>query len=188
MAERQIWLHVCVQDPQGNVVFVSGDLDHNADLRDDHSHEVLTRRRDYDRHLLNLQSQFTALTHKGTERTVVLPVNRHLAPINVLRPATQPTLVWGRPSSFRIAKGSLPPLKSLGHTYPVHLPERCGDYSVQIRLRFRNLPPHLLDYVGVPHLKKQLEIVDLDQYQGTICVGETTDGPKRLLLSLHGSR
>ena len=117
MAERQVWVAIEVRDPAHRLVFVSGDLDSNNDLRDDHSHDVLTRRIEHDRYLLNLQSQFTALTHKGTERTLVIPTNRHLVPLNILRPATQPAQIWGRPSTFRIAKGSLPPLKSMGQSY-----------------------------------------------------------------------
>ena len=73
MVERQVWLAVEVRDPQGQVVFVSGDLDRNLDLRDEHSHDVLTRKLRRDRYLFNLQSQFTVLTHKGTERTLACP-------------------------------------------------------------------------------------------------------------------
>lgn len=177
MAERQVWLSVEVRDPRGEVVFVSGDLDHNLDLRDEHSHEVLTGQLHYDRFLFNLQSPFTGLTHKGTERTLVLPINRHLDPLNVIRPAVEPAMSFGRPSSFRLAKGSLPPLKTLGQTYPLRLPRAAGRYTLNVRLNFRHLPPTLLDHIGVPHLKKQLEIVELDQYCGEIVVGEGNFAP-----------
>ena len=170
MAERQVWLAVEVRAPSGQLVFASGDLDRNGDLRDAQSHEVLTGHVPHDPYLFNLQSRFTALTHKGTERPVSVPVNRHLRPLNVLRPATEPALSWGRPSSFRIAKGSLPPLKKMGQTYPVQLTGGEGNYVVCVRLRFRNLPPALLDHIGVPHLKRVLEVVDMDQYHGVIRV------------------
>ena len=62
MAERQAWISITVRDPNGQPIFRSGDLDHNRDLRDSHSYEVLTRKIHYDRHLFNLQCQFTGLT------------------------------------------------------------------------------------------------------------------------------
>lgn len=170
MEERQVWLAVRVEDPVGRLIFASGDLDHNQDLRDEHSHEVLTGKISHDRFLFNLQSPFTGLTHKGTERTLILATNRHLAPLNVVRPAVEPAMSWGRPSALRIAKGSLPPLQTMGQNYPVRLPNQAGAYTVDVRLNYRNLPPTLLDHIGVPHLKKRLEIVELGRYRGTINV------------------
>lgn len=169
-AERQLWVSVVVRDPYGNVVFVSGDLDKNGDLRDSHSYEVETGKLPYDKYLLNFQNKFIALTNKGTERSVVLSVNRHLRPVNVLRPATGISASYGRPLSFRIAQGSLPPLKTIGSRYPIVL--KCGGvYQVDVRLNFRHLPPALLDNIGVPHLKHLLEIVEIDYYHGEIRVG-----------------
>ena len=167
-AERQVWVSVEVRDPRGKVVFASGDLDSNTDLRDAHSHEVLTGQTHFDHHLLNFQNKFTALTHKGTERTVVISVNRDLAPLSLTRPATVLSQTFGRPTAFRIAKGSLPPLRTMGQTYPAVLGDCAGRYQIDARLNFRHLPPALLDKVGVPHLKKQLEIVVIDRYVGYI--------------------
>lgn len=169
-AERQLWVEVKVCDPKGRVVFVSGDLDHNRDLRDEHSHDVLLGNLHHDRHLLNFQNQFTALTNKGTERTVVISVNRHQLPISILRPANTPVASFGRAPDFRIAKGSLPPLQTIGKTYPVKISQCSGNYSVSVRLLFRHLPPTLLDHIGVPHLKHLLEVVVIDQYHGVINV------------------
>lgn len=164
-AERQAWLEVALFDPFGNPVFLSGDRDADGNLRDAHSHLVEAGKLPYDRHLLNFQSQFVALTNKGTERTVVLSVNRHLQPLNVLRPAGGISASFGRPPGFRVAKSSLPPLSSAGRNYPVTLPRRAGDYRVRVRLNFRHLPPVLLDKIGLPHLKHLLEVVVLDERQ-----------------------
>lgn len=182
MAERQAWIAIAVRAPNGEVIFVSGDLDHNRDLRNEHSHEVLTRKIHHDRFLFNLQGEFTGLTTKGTERTLVLPVNRNLAPINILRPSTEGAQSFGHPSTFRIAKGSLPPLQTLGQTYPVRIGELCGSYTVDVKFRFRHLPPSLLDHVGAPHLKRQLEIVDLASYCSTIHVGGSRRHPTALMI------
>ncbi|MCA8996022.1 MAG: hypothetical protein KDA80_03535 [Planctomycetaceae bacterium] len=169
-AERQVWVEVKVTDPRGRVVFHSGDLDHNHDLRDEHSHDVELGELAYDRHLLNFQSKFTALTAQGTERTVIIPVNRHLSPITFFRPANTAAQSFGRPDVFRVAKSSLPPGQIAGHTYPVHLDDCRGDYAVHVRLNYRHLPPALFDKIGIPHLKHLLEIVVIDEYHGVIHV------------------
>ena len=168
--ERQVWVEVAVVDPVGQVVFASGDRDPNGDLRNDHSHFVETGEIHYDPFLLNFQSKFVALTARGTERSVIIPVNRHVAPLSVIRPAPGIAQSFGRPPVFRVAKASLPPLQTAGRRYPVHLPDLPGDYSVQVRLNYRHLPPALLDEIGVAHLKPLLEIVVIDQYSGRICV------------------
>ncbi len=169
-AERQVWLSVVVRDPLGREVFVTGDLDKNQDLRDDHSHGVLAGKSPVDRHLVNLQSKFVALTNKGTERSVVLSVNRHLQPVSVLRPANGISASFGRPGSFRVSKGSLPPFGLRNASYPIRLNDCPGVYTIEVRLNFRHLPPTLLDHIGVPNLKHLLEIVVLDEYRGLIHV------------------
>lgn len=163
-------MSVEVLGPQGQLVFASGGLDHNQDLLDDHSHDVITGKLPFDKHLLNFQNKFTALSNKGTERTVVVSVNRHISPTTVLRPQTIPAISYGRSLDFRIAKASLPPLKAIGQTYPVRLLDCPGNYVVRVKLNFRHLPPTLLDHVGVPHLKHLLEIVVIDEYESTIRV------------------
>jgi hypothetical protein len=169
-AERQAWVEVSLLDPGGNPVFRSGDVDDNNDLRDEHSHEVEAGTLPHDRYLLNFQSKFVALASKGTERPVVIPVNRELLPITVLRPAPAISAAHGRPLEFRVSKGSLPPLSTAGQTYPIRLPKRPGVYTLHVSLNYRHLPPVLFDKVGVPHLKHLLEIVVIDQYEGQICV------------------
>ncbi|MBI2478761.1 MAG: hypothetical protein HYV60_09050, partial [Planctomycetia bacterium] len=167
-AERQVWVSVEVLSPDGQLVFASGGLDHNLDLLEEHSYDVITGKLPLDKYLLNFQNKFTALTNKGTERPVVVSVNRHISPTTVLRPNPQPAISFGRPADFRIAKASLPPLKTIGRTYPVRLPDCPGLYTVRVKLNFRHLPPTLLDHVGVPHLKHLLEIVVLDEYESVI--------------------
>lgn len=169
-AERQLWVAVEVRDEQGRVVYASGDLDDNGDLRDAHSDAVQSGRVRADYHLLNLQNKFVALTQKGTESPVVLSVNRFLAPISFLRPAPGPSASFGRPPAFRIAKASLPPLQAVRRNYRVAVPCDTTHLAVAVRLQFRHLPPDLLDYVGVPQLKPLLEIVIVDQYEALIPV------------------
>ena len=169
-AERQLWVQITVRDPEGNVVFASGDFDSNGDLRDEHSHDVLAGKLRCDKYLLNFQNKFVALSNKGTDRPVVLSVNRDLRPLNVVRPAIGISASFGRPVTFRIAKGSLPPLATIGQNYPIRLPDCPGVYTYRVQLNFRHLPPTLLDHIGVPHLKHLLEVVAIDACEGVIVV------------------
>jgi hypothetical protein len=169
-AERQLWVQIVLRDPHGAVLFSSGDLDANGDLRDEHSFQVESGMIPFDRHLLNFQNKFVALTTRGTERSVVIPVNRDLTPLNVLRPARGISASFGRPPQFRIAKGSLPPLKTMGNGYPMQLGDCVGPHWLEVRLNFRHLPPVLLDQIGTPHLKRQLEVVVIDEYGARIDV------------------
>lgn len=171
-AERQAWVRVTLRDPTGAIVFQSGDLDSNGDLRDSHSHEVQRKLVPADKHLLNFQNKFVALTQRGTERTVILSVNRHLTPLNFVRPATGISASFGRPQTFRIAKGSLPPLGTVQRSYQVVTPTAPGPYTLDVRLNFRHLPPVLLDEIGASHLKHLLEIVEIDRRETTIWIGQ----------------
>ncbi|MDA7978909.1 MAG: hypothetical protein MPJ50_09095 [Pirellulales bacterium] len=166
-AERQLWVQVIVRDQNGRTIYASGDLDSNGDLRDDHSYEVQTGAARHDRDLMNFQSKFIALTNRGTERSVVLAVNRHLTPISLFRPATDAAASFGRPGSFRIQKSSLPPFGKASNTYRFAVPQ-AGDYLLQVKLLFRHLPPKLLDEIGIPHLKPQLEAVVVDEFESVI--------------------
>ncbi len=170
-AERQCWVRIVLLDPTGCAIFVSGDVDRNGDLRDEHSHQVESGKLAVDHYLLNFQSKFVALTNKGTERQVVLSANRHLQPLSFIRPAAGVAVSFGRPGSFRLSKASLIPFSSAGRTYPIRLPKRPGRYHLQVRLNFRHLPPVLLDKIGAPHLKHLLETVVIDRFDGVIHVG-----------------
>ncbi len=172
-AERQCWVFIELVGPDGRVIYRSGDVDSNGDLRDQHSRDVRLGKLPADVDLLNLQNKFTALAQKGTETQVILSVNRFVAPLSFVRPATGSSQSFGRPPGFRVAKTSLPPLGRTGRTYRIRLGEIEGTYLVRVRLLFRNLPPTLLDHIGIPQLKHRLETVVIDSYDGEIRVGCT---------------
>ena len=71
-AERVVWLHVTVTDGQGAVVFESGDLDPNGDVRDSHSLYVHNGELPRDPFLFSLQSTFLVRMERGGEREQVL--------------------------------------------------------------------------------------------------------------------
>ncbi|MGZ0171950.1 MAG: hypothetical protein ACKVHE_20595, partial [Planctomycetales bacterium] len=174
--ERQLWVSLELCDQSGRPVFSTGDFDNNGDLRDEHSHAVLGGHTHWDRHLLNFQSKFVGLATRGTERPLILSVNRQLAPLNILRPAPEPTAAFGRPSTFRISKGSIAPLSTVSRKYSITIPYNVGKYCLRVRLNYRHLPPHLMDEIGTPHLKPLLETVIIDQHDSVIQVGHHAGG------------
>jgi nitrate/TMAO reductase-like tetraheme cytochrome c subunit len=138
-AERQVWIEIIVKDADGKVLFVSGDLDGNKDLRNHLSPAVKSGEVPLDERLVNLQSQFVRGRADGTVEEVLLP-----------------TL------AFDIVKHNVMPNESKSGFYPITLPPDVkGPITVDVRLRYRNLPPYLLDFLGVGKIKNRLVIVDM---------------------------
>ena len=138
-AERQVWIEIVVTDANGNLLFVSGDLDSNKDLRNNHSHEVETGKVPLDEWLVNFQSKFIRGGPGGVPEEVLLPTR-----------------------AFRIEKNNIMPFQSKSGIYPVNVPSDAqGPLNVDVRLRYRNLPPYLLDFLGVGELKDRLVINDM---------------------------
>ena len=67
-AERLVFVRVTVVDRNGRLVFVSGDLDPNGDVRDSHSVFVHNGEIPIDRQLFSLQSRFVTRNIRGGER------------------------------------------------------------------------------------------------------------------------
>jgi hypothetical protein len=169
--ERQVWVEVFVRDSQGRVIFKSGDFDSNNDLRYVHSYDVATGQTPRDRWLMHFQSLFLLTTERGTERPVVIPVQRDQQQVNIVRPSTVTAGAAGRPASMRIQKSNLPPLATRSRDYRFRAPADRQYCTYRVRLLYRHLPPHLLDKIRVPHLKPLLEVVTIDETEGVIEVG-----------------
>ncbi|MBZ0165994.1 MAG: hypothetical protein K8I00_04240, partial [Candidatus Omnitrophica bacterium] len=108
-AERIVFLQVTVRDAQGNIVFESGDLDPNGDVRDLHSVYVHNGERPLDRQLYSLQSRFVTRMLRGGDREQVLSINYSQDPLPFIRPPTQSTLLLGRPVNSRKHRQTIPP-------------------------------------------------------------------------------
>jgi len=139
-AERQVWIELVVKDADDNVLFVSGDLDGNKDLRNSHSHAVETGKVPIDKYLVNFQSKFVkGIYPDGSYEEVLLPFE-----------------------AFDIIKNNVMPFESKSGIYPVKLSSSSrGPIKVEARLRYRNLPPYLLDFLGVGQYKDRLVINDM---------------------------
>jgi len=149
-AERVVYLQVTVCDSEGKVVFQSGDLDPNGDLRDDHSVYVHNGELPRDPFLFSLQSKFIASTIRGGEREQILAVPYSIDPLPYVRPLTLPFNVYGRPLLTRKQKQNIPAGASRWANYeikPCQLTGR-GPYTVTARFMAGMVPVNLVNAIS----------------------------------------
>jgi nitrate/TMAO reductase-like tetraheme cytochrome c subunit len=146
-AERIVFLRIELQDIEGKLVFASGDLDPNGDLRDRHSLYVKKGKLDNDRQLFSLQSKFLVNMIRGGDREEILPINNSISPLPFQRPPTFPTLLTGRPSDSRKHRKTIPPLGSSWASYHIkvsELLEAKWPLTLSIKLIAGMVPVHLV--------------------------------------------
>ncbi|MDH3744671.1 MAG: cytochrome c family protein [Acidobacteriota bacterium] len=145
-AERLVFLEVTVTDRHGDVVFRSGDLDPNGDVRDNHSLYVHNGEIPLDKYLFSLQSRFVTRMVRGGEREQVLAVNYSLDPLPFLRPSTSSTILTGRPRGARKHKQNIEPLGRRWARYRVEPSALTGDgpYTARVRLIAGMVPVNLI--------------------------------------------
>ncbi len=148
-AERLVWLQVSVVDSNGEVVFESGDLDPNGDVRDSHSLYVHNGELPRDKQLFSLQSKFVTRMVRGGEREQVLAVNESPDPLPFLRPSTSSTILTGRPRGVRKHKQNIEPLGRRWAKYKVPRSRLSGSgpYEVRVRLMAAMVPINLVDAI-----------------------------------------
>ncbi len=150
-AERVVWLNVQVFDGQGNLVFESGDLDPNGDVRDSHSLYVHNGELPRDTQLFSLQSSFLTRMVRGGEREQVLPINFSPDPLPFVRPSTSSTVLTGRPVGARKHRRTIASLGSKWASYTVDraaLAGTSGPYTARIRIKSGMVPPNLIHEIG----------------------------------------
>jgi len=191
-AERQIWLEVVVRDGAGHQLYASGTLDRFKDLRDEDSAEVAGGLVPLDSALFNLQASFISAGFRGTQVENLSTVNRFIDPTPFVIPAPMPALITGFPTGGRIFKRGIPPLATRTADYRVRVSlDTQGPLLLSVRLRYRNLPPHLLRDLGIPQLRPKLRIADIQDYQAAIPVRQRAEldaskpHPVLLATSIH---
>ncbi|MCY4122010.1 MAG: multiheme c-type cytochrome, partial [Acidobacteria bacterium] len=150
-AERLVWLHVTVTDAAGTVVFESGDLDPNGDVRDSHSVYVHDGALPADQQLFSLQSRFLVRMVRGGEREQVLAVPYSPSPLVFARPATRATVLTGRPVNARKHRRTIPPGGSAWASYSVGadaLAGTAGPYHATIRIKAGMVPVNLVHEIA----------------------------------------
>ena len=146
VAERIVFVRVTVTDRDGTVVFTSGDLDPNGDVRDTHSVYVHNGERPRDEQLFTLQSRFITQNVRGSERERVLSINHSATPLPFVRPARFPSTLVGRPRGIRIHRMSIEPGGHRWATYKVNGSALTGNgpYRARIQLVAGMVPPNLV--------------------------------------------
>jgi hypothetical protein len=145
-----VFLRVTVADRNGKIVFVSGDLDPNGDVRDSHSFYVHNDLLPLDRQLFSLQSRFITRNIRGGEREQILNLAFSLDPLPFFRPATRPFTVQGRPLGARKHKQNLEPN---GHRWAKYRISRsqltgCGPYFCRVQLIAGMVPVNLVHEIS----------------------------------------
>ena len=146
-----MWLEVTVTDAAGEVLFRSGDLDPNGDVRDSHSVYVHDGELPEDRQLFSLQSRFLVRMVRGGEREQVLAVPYSPSPLVFLRPSTHSAILTGRPADIRKHRRTIPPLGSKWASYVVGrdaLAGTTGPYYATIRIKAAMVPVNLVHAIA----------------------------------------
>lgn len=146
IAERIVFLRVQVTAPSGAVVYESGDLDPNGDLRDAHSLYVHAGALARDPDLFSLQSKFITRNLRGGEKEQVLTPNFSLDPLPFVRPQDSATLSFGRPGGGRLQKRSIEPRghKAARYSVPGKALTEKGEYHIQVDLVAGMIPVNLI--------------------------------------------
>ena len=150
-AERLVFLQVTVTDAAGEVVFRSGDLDPNGDVRDNHSLYVHNGELPLDRQLFSLQSRFVTRMVRGGEREQVVAINYSPDPLPFLRPSTSSTILTGRPLGARKHKQNIEPLGRRWARYRVKPELLTGrpPYTADVRLVAGMIPVNLVNFIKI---------------------------------------
>ena len=148
-AERLVWLEVTVTDADGKIVFKSGDLDPNGDVRDTHSLYVHNGELPLDKQLFTLQSRFVTRNVRGGVREQVLPINFSVDPLPFVRPFTRSVVLSGQPAGARKHRSTIPPLASRWPTFRVPADQLTGNgrYMATVRIKTGALPINLIDAI-----------------------------------------
>ena len=148
-AERVLWLFVQVRDASGKLVFQSGDLDPNGDVRDLHSLYVHNGEVPLDTQLFSLQSRFMTRNVRGGEREQVLAVNYSVDALPFVRPSTSSTVLTGQPGGARKHRQTIPPLTSRWHSYSVPGSALTGEgpYTATLQLKSAMIPVNLVNAI-----------------------------------------
>lgn len=139
-SERQLWIDITVTNASGMIVFQSGQIDRNGDLFDRHSEEVKENVFFFDSDLVNFQSK--NIKRQGIPDSPILT-----------------EVVFPFDADY-IDKNSLKPLEK--RTARFELDSSVSQYTVNVKLQYRNLPPYLLRELQLDDLVPRLHIFTLD--------------------------
>lgn len=173
-AERISYLQVFVTNSAGKLVFKSGDLDPNGDVRDINSAYVRASELPLDPYLFTLQSPFITSNVRGGEREQILAVNYSVDPLPFIRPMPYAMNFTGRPGGARIQRRGIEALASRWARYKVKASELADPGTCKIRIRF------LTGMVPV-NLISEIKLAGFDYNMSAREVGEAVKAGQSLL-------
>lgn len=149
ISERVVYLHAQVWDDSGKLVYESGDLDPNFDVRDSHSLFVHNGELSMDADLFSLQSTFLTRNNRGSEREAVIALNFSTTPLPFLRPSRFSTVLTGQPVGSRTHRKGITPLNSKWAKYSIKKKALTGSgvYKGRVRLISGMIPVNLVDFI-----------------------------------------
>ena len=149
IGERVMFLQVRVLDEGGNLIYASGDLDPNGDVRDSHSLYVHNHELPLDKDLFTLQSRFLTTSVRGGEVEAVLPVPISLTPLPFIRPQSNASTLEGRPRAARIHKNNIMPGDSRTAKYRIKKDKipGPGKYKIDVKFIVGMVPINLVDAI-----------------------------------------
>lgn len=188
--ERLVFLQITVTNSAGKVVFKSGDLDPNGDVRDRLSTYVKNGELPIDKHLFNLQANFVTLNARGGDREQVGAENFSFDPLPFVRPESFSTTLSGRPGGARVQRHSLEPYGQRWGNYRIKKSELTGPgpYKVNVRFLAAMVPVNLISVirlVGFDYGMSPREVADAVRNGHVVLYDKTVtldlDGKKKTI-------
>ena len=163
--ERLVWLYVVVKDPSGKVIFQSGDLDPNLDVRDHESAYVHSGDVPLDTQLFDLRSRFVVQNIRGTVRERIIPIPYPIITIPFVRPSIQSLVFSGEPTTERVHRKGIEPLGTRWAKYKIKGKALTGKgtYKARIELKAAMVPANLIGAIqgrGFDYGMSAREVVD----------------------------
>ncbi|MCH8311737.1 MAG: hypothetical protein IID17_01980 [Nitrospinae bacterium] len=163
--ERLVWLHIVVTDPAGKVIFESGDLDPNYDVRDHESSYVADGELPLDNQLFDIRSRFVVQNIRGGERERIIPIPYPVVTIPFVRPSIQSLILTGEPTTERVHRKGIEPLGHRWAKYKIKGKALTGKGSYKILVEFKAamVPANLIGAIqgrGFDYAMSAREVVD----------------------------
>ncbi len=181
--ERLVWLHVVVTDRDGKVVFESGDLDANGDVRDRESSYVHAGLVPLDTQLFDLRSRFVVSNLRGGEREQIIPIPYPITTIPFVRPSIQSLILTGEPATERVHRRSIEPLGNRWAKYRIdgEMLTGKGPYKARIEYKAGMAPANLIGAIqgrGFDYAMSAQEVV------GGVAAGYEVLWEKEIILKM----
>jgi len=163
--ERLVFLHIVVTDRAGKVIFESGDLDPNLDVRDHESLYVADGELPLDTQLFDLRSRFLVQNIRGGERERVIPIPYPVVTIPFVRPSIQSLILTGEPTTERVHRKGIEPLGHRWAKYKIKGKALTGkgSYKVLVEFKAAMAPANLIGAIqerGFDYGMSAREVVD----------------------------